>query len=132
MGLFLSNINKINEDIESFVIAKNKIEKYLIDNHEIKNKMTVQEFLNYIDFNTAIVYIDSSSKIQKTSCIKTYNLDKDMVILYTSEDDNIDNVLEDLKKINYDISKLKKYSQLEFLNNPIQKYFLIGSDIYII
>ena len=55
MNIFYSNINKFNEEIEDFVIAKNKIEKQLIEEEKIEKKMSITEFMEYI--NLSIMYI---------------------------------------------------------------------------
>jgi hypothetical protein len=54
MNVYFCNINRINEEVDNFVIAKNKIEQPLIDEEKLEKKMSIQEFLNYIDLTNNI------------------------------------------------------------------------------
>ena len=44
MNIYFCNINNINENVEDFVIAKNKIERPLIEREELERKMSIKEF----------------------------------------------------------------------------------------
>ena len=55
MKTYWCNISKINEDIDSFVIAKNKIESDLIDCNTISGKMSIKDFLGYFDLTHKII-----------------------------------------------------------------------------
>lgn len=132
MNIYTSNINKINEDIESFVIAKNKIENHLIKNEELEKKMTVRDFIEYLDFANSMVYVDASNpKILKSVCMRIFKIKSDIIIIYASEYDDL-TFLEELELINYNTSKLKKISQIEFIQNPPNKYFIINTEIHIL
>lgn len=132
MNIFTSNINKLNEDIESFVVTKNKIEKHLIESKKLKEKMSVQDFLQYLDFEHSNIYVDTTDKKQtKSICFRMYKIKNDMIIVYASEFDNL-TFLDDLKSIDYDIKKLNKINQLDFMQKHPDKYFLINNELYIL
>lgn len=134
MNVYFCNINKINEEVDNFVIAKNKIEQPLIDNEELEKKMSIQEFLDYVDltqnifmandaYNTAIPF-----KIYKPT-------EENVVIIYALEK-NIENVEESfkaaLKNIKYNLSNLKELTQIEILEGATQdkSYYIINNDFY--
>jgi hypothetical protein len=134
MNVYFCNINKINEEVDNFVIAKNKIEQPLIDNEELEKKMSIQEFLDYIDltqnifmandaYNTAIPF-----KIYKPT-------EENVVIIYALEK-NIENVEESfkaaLKNIKYNLSNLKELTQIEILEGATQdkSYYIINNEFY--
>lgn len=134
MNVYFCNINKINEEVDNFVIAKNKIEQPLIDNEELEKKMSIQEFLDYVDltqnifmandaYNTAIPF-----KIYKPT-------EENVVIIYALEK-NIENVEESfkaaLKNIKYNLSNLKELTQIEILEGATQdkSYYIINNEFY--
>jgi len=134
MNVYFCNINKINEEVDNFVIAKNKIEQPLIDNEELEKKMSIQEFLDYIDltqnifmandaYNTAIPF-----KIYKPT-------EENVVIIYALEK-NIENVEESFKaaleNIKYNLSNLKELTQIEILEGATQdkSYYIINNEFY--
>ncbi len=140
MNVYFCNISKINEEVENFVIAKNKIEQPLIDNEELEKKMSIQEFLNYIDltknvfmvndaYNTAIPF-----NIYKPTDI--YKPDEENVVIIYALEENIDNVEESFKNtladIKYDLSTLKALTQLEILEGATQdkSYYIINNEFY--
>lgn len=140
MNVYFCNINRINEDVESFVIAKNKIEQPLIDNEELEKKMSIQEFLDYIDltknifmandaYNTAIPFnIYKPTNIYKPK-------EENTIIIYSLEKD-VDNVEKSFKNtlgnIKYDLSNLKALTQLEILEGATQdkSYYIINNEFY--
>lgn len=131
MEIFYCNINEFNEDIESFVIAKNKIETNLKITKQIDKKMTVNEFISYTSkFKNIYIY--------DTSSIITFNIytliNDDKVIVFSSNNNTIiDDFKESLNKIKYDFDNLKKVSYIELLENPLNSpYFSINNDIYIV
>ena len=134
MNVYFCNINKINEEVDNFVIAKNKIEQPLIDNEELEKKMSIQEFLDYVDltknifmandaYNTAIPF-----NIYKPT-------EENVVIIYALEK-NIENVEESfkaaLKNIKYNLSNLKELTQIEILEGATQdkSYYIINNEFY--
>lgn len=132
MNIYTTNISKINEDIESFVIAKNKIENNLIKNEELESKMTITEFMNYLNFENSIVYVDNSNpKISKSICIRIFKIKNDIIIVYASDYDDL-TFLEELESINYNVKNLKKISQMDFIENTPTKYFIINNEIHIL
>ena len=84
MKVFYSNINKMNEDIESFVIAKNKIEKILIEEEKIEAKQSIKDFLNMVEINK--VFVSSKTPTMATIAFTMYKNENDdeMTILYSS------------------------------------------------
>ena len=132
MNIYTTNISKINEDIESFVIAKNKIANNLIKNEELESKMTITEFMNYLNFENSIVYVDNSNpKISKSICIRIFKIKNDIIIVYASDYDDL-TFLEELESINYNVKNLKKISQMDFIENTPTKYFIINNEIHIL
>ena len=135
MKAYYSNINKFNEEIEDFVIAKNKIEKPLIENEKIEKKMTISEFIDYVDLkNNVYCACDKDKSVIPFEIIKPN--DDEIVIVYSSTaEDDIDNEFKkDLQKIEFDLSRLNKISQLDILNGTIDlsaiNYFILNGDFY--
>ena len=135
MNIYFCNINRINEEVEDFVIAKNKIEKPLLESEQLEKKMSIQEFLDYIDLTKNIFMSNDGSNISIPFSI--YNpSEKDIVIIY-SLDSKIDKYTklfkENLEKINYDIKNLKKISQLEILQGITsdKPYYIINNQFCI-
>lgn len=131
MGLYLSNLTMFNEDIESFVIVKNKIENDLMEKDKLDKRMSVNDFINYLNLNVgSIIFIDiSNKKEQKTWFFKIFKIKDDIIIPYSSQNDSVE-FLDDLKQINYDISKLKQKTQLDMIQTQIDKYYIINNNIY--
>jgi hypothetical protein len=135
MNIYFCNINRINEEVEDFVIAKNKIEKPLLESEQLEKKMSIQEFLDYIDLTKNIFMSNDGSNISIPFSI--YNpSEKDIVIIY-SLDSKIDKYTklfkENLEKINYDIKILKEISQLEILQGITsdKPYYIINNQFCI-
>ena len=135
MNIYFCNINRINEEVEDFVIAKNKIEKPLLESEQLEKKMSIQEFLDYIDLTKNIFMSNDGSNISIPFSI--YNpSEKDIVIIY-SLDSKIDKYTklfkENLEKINYDIKNLKEISQLEILQGITsdKSYYIINNQFCI-
>lgn len=135
MKTYYSNINKFNEEIEDFVIAKNKIEKPLIENEEIEKKMTITEFISYINLKNNVYCTNDEDKSVIPFEIKKPNKEE-LVIIYSSiASDNINNEFKkELEKIDFDLSKLNKISELDILNGTIdlttRNYFILNGDFY--
>jgi len=132
MKIYYCNINKINENVEDFVIAKNKIEMDLIEEEKIEKKMTISEFLNYVNLQHSIFAIN-----EKTLIVIPFQItkleNKDIVIIYSSStNEEHENEFKDkLKSINYDVTKLNKIDELQMLENTFEKYFIINNQFYI-
>ena len=132
MKIYYCNINKINENVEDFVIAKNKIEMDLIEEEKIEKKMTISEFLSYVNLQYSIFAIN-----EKTLIVIPFQItkleNKDIVIIYSSSTtEEYENKLkEKLKSINYDLTKLNKIDELQMLENTFEKYFIIDNQFYI-
>lgn len=133
MNVYYSNINKINENIEDFVIAKNKIELDLIDQEKIDKKMSVSDFLNYIDLQKT-VFVFNEDKL-KVIPFYIYNLEnKDIVILYSGEieESEEEQFKEKLYNLNFSLDSLRKVDALDMLaENQYEKYFIINNEFYI-
>ena len=133
MKAYFANINKINEDVESFVIVKSKIENKLIEDEEIEKKMTIHDFLRYINLSSCIFVPYTKDQVYPIA-FSIYKLEKDIAIPYSSSDDiGIDEFKIILEKINYDIKILIKVPQEDFLNGKMnnKSYFIINNEIYI-
>ena len=133
MNVYYSNINKINENIEDFLIAKNKIELDLIDQEKIDKKMSVSDFLNYIDLQkTVFVFNEDNLKVIP---FYIYNLkNKDIVILYSGEieESEEEQFKEKLYNLNFSLDSLRKVDALDMLaENQYEKYFIINNEFYI-
>ena len=134
MNVYFCNINRINEEVEDFVIAKNKIEQPLIDNEELEKKMSIQEFLNYIDLTKNIFMANDT---YNTSIpFNIYNPTKENIVIIYALEKNIKNCEEAfkdaLKNIKYDLSNLKELTQLEILQGATQdkSYYIINNEFY--
>ena len=135
MNIYFCNINRINEEVEDFVIAKNKIEKPLIEAEQLEKKMSIREFLDYIDMTKNIFMCNDSSNISIPFSINNPS-ENDIVIIYSLESQiDIYTKLfkENLEKINYDIKNLKEISQLEILQGVTsdKPYYIINNQFCI-
>ena len=135
MKVFYANINRINEDVESFVIAKNKIEKIFIAEEKIENKQSIKDFLNLVEINK--VFVASTTESMQTVAFTIYNDQEtnDVILLISSTSDKaVDEFKEIMKSINYDLSQLIHYNTMEMAldamsNNP---YFIINNEFYLV
>ena len=134
MNVYYSNINNFNEEIEEFVIAKNKIEQPLIDSEKIEKKMSIKEFIDYIDLSKSVYLLND-----KENSVIPFNIqnptENDIVVIYSStikDDKLIEDFKNNLKRIDFDLSKLTKHSQLDLLNGNFQdnQYFIINNEFY--
>jgi len=134
MNVYFCNINRINEEVDNFVIAKNKIEQPLIDEEKLEKKMSIQEFLNYIDLtNNIFMANDAYNTAIPFNIYKP--IEENVVIIYALEK-NIENVEESfkdaLKNIKYNLSNLKELTQIEILEGATQNkcYYIINNEFY--
>lgn len=133
MKVFYSNINKMNEDIESFVIAKNKIEKMLIEEEKIEAKQSIKDFLNMVEINK--VFVSSKTPTMATIAFTMYKNENDdeMTILYSSTNEIAEKEFKEIiKSINYNLDNLVTYTEYDIdklNNNP---YFIINNKFHMI
>lgn len=133
MKVFYSNINKMNEDIESFVIAKNKIEKIFIDEEKIETKQSIKDFLNMVEINK--VFVSSKTPTMSTIAFTMYKNEDDdeMTILYSSTNEIAEKEFKEIiKYIKYNLNNLVSYTEYDIdklNNNP---YFIIDNKFYMI
>lgn len=135
MKVYFCNINRINEEVEDFVIAKNKIENPLLEDGKLEKKMSIQEFLNYIDLSKCIFISNDESGISIPFSISNPT-ENDVVIIY-SLDEKIDKYTkifkESLDKINYSLDSLKEISQLDIFQGITEgkPYYILNNNFYI-
>lgn len=133
MKVFYSNINKMNEDIESFVIAKNKIEKILIEEEKIEAKQSIKDFLNMVEINK--VFVSSKTPTMATIAFTMYKNENDdeMTILYSSTNEIAEKEFKEIiKYIKYNLNNLVSYTEYDIdklNNNP---YFIMDNKFYMI
>ena len=133
MKVFYSNINKMNEDIESFVIAKSKIEKIFIDEEKIETKQSIKDFLNMVEINK--VFVSSKTSTMATIAFTMYKNEDDdeMTILYSSTNEIAEKEFKEIiKYIKYNLNNLVSYTEYDIdklNNNP---YFIIDNKFYMV
>lgn len=133
MKVFYSNINRMNEDIESFVIAKNKIEKILIEEEKIEAKQSIKDFLNMVEINK--VFVSSKTPTMATIAFTMYKNENDdeMTILYSSTNEIAEKEFKEIiKYIKYNLNNLVSYTEYDIdklNNNP---YFIMDNKFYMI
>ncbi len=135
MNVFISNINKLNEDIENFVIVKKKIEDYMIEQNIIEKKNNVQEYINQLSLQNNIFMMNNKEndlipfKIFKTNI-------NEVCIVYCYQGDNEKTeeiLLDNLKKVKYNLDSLTELSQIDIVNGKLglDPYFIIDGNIKI-
>lgn len=131
MNIYFCNINNINENVEDFVIAKSKIEKPLLDKEEIKKKMSIKEFIEYIDLTKNIYILNDSNN--SAIPFNIYTNKNEYIIIYSSINNNDNSFKEYLENINYDLNNLKQISELKVINGELDNtpYFIIDNKFYI-
>jgi len=135
MNTYFCNINRINEEVEDFVIAKNKIEAPLIEEEKLEKKMSIQEFLDFIDLSQNIFMCNDESNISIPFTI-SYPSKDDIVIIYSlgTQIEKYTKIFKDnLSKINYNLNSLKQLTQLEVFEGKItdKPYYILHNDFYI-
>ena len=132
MNIYFCNINNINENVEDFVIAKNKIERPLIEKEELERKMSIKEFLEYIQLTSNVLMINNDQN--DAVPFNIYNTNKDeIVVVYSSTKEENDNIIkEHLKKIKYDFNNLINISPLEIIEGKVKnnEYYIIDNNYY--
>ena len=123
----------MNEDIESFVIAKNKIEKILIEEEKIEAKQSIKDFLNMVEINK--VFVSSKTPTMATIAFTMYKNENDdeMTILYSSTNEIAEKEFKEIiKYIKYNLNNLVSYTEYDIdklNNNP---YFIMDNKFYMI
>jgi len=135
MKAYYTNINSFNEEIEDFVIAKNKIESHLIENGQIEKKMSIKEFFDYIDLSNSIfMFNDKDNNVIAFNIYPTEQKDEYVVVFSSSLTNNklIDEFKLSLANIKYNLSNLKHYTQLDLLNGILsdKRCFIINNEFY--
>lgn len=131
MNIYFCNINNINEEVEEFVIAKNKIEKPLIEKEILEKKMSIKDFLEYVDLTKNILIINNEEN--DAVPFKIYNTkENEIVVIFSSvKQENSDILKNHLKKIEYNFSNLKELSPLDLLEGNINnEYYIIDNNYY--
>ena len=135
MKAYYTNINSFNEEIEDFVIAKNKIESHLIENGQIEKKMSIKEFFDYIDLSNSIfMFNDKDNNVIAFNIYPTEQKDEYVVVFSSSltNDKLINEFKLSLANIKYDLNSLKHYTQLDLLNGVLsdKRCFIINNEFY--
>ena len=132
MNIYFCNINNINENVEDFVIAKNKIECPLIENEELDRKMSIREFLDYIQLTSNVLMINNDQN--DAVPFNIYNTNKDeIVVIFSSTKEENDKIIKDhLNKIKYDFNNLIKITPLEIIEGKVKnsEYYIIDNNYY--
>lgn len=135
MKIFISNINRLNEDIENFCIVKSKIEKKKIEDGILEKKDTVQDYISNLELQSNIFMINNKeNSIVPFNIFQTDVLEVCISYSYSGEDENLEKtLLDELKKCKYNLKNLKMINQIDVLQGRIKDipYFIINGDFYI-
>lgn len=100
------NIGKIYE-VDDFLIAKMEIEKYLMETGKIEKKMSLQDYIMFLDL-TKVICVDETGVCP----FGVFKTDKETYVHYTGESDNIN--FESLERM-----------VLKYMNNNVEPVDLI-------
>ena len=132
MKLYYSNINQINEDVESFVIAKSKIERIMIKEGKIDKKLSIKDFLSTI--NILNIFISSKTETLGTVAFNIFKNDEfnEIIILYSSDNEIAEKEFKEIMPIiDYNINNLKHYDITSAIDKLEGKsYFIINNEFY--
>lgn len=104
-------------NIDEVFLAKQYIEKILLDENKINEKMELQEFiLSYMNVSKK-VYLKNDNIIP----FEYYKLNEEDIIIIT-DDNHKDDIVKALSNINFDLSSLSYMS-----NNQLNNIFLEDS-----
>lgn len=125
------NIIKVNvgQDIDDVFKYKMIIEERLLKENKISEKLKLDDFIEYLDFAKTI-YIEGT-KTTVPFCI--YKLDDDnMVIFHTSEEAQLNKLLDSLLIIMYNFSNLEKLTREDLMKRDVEtnKFFIINEQFY--
>lgn len=125
-------LNNLGTFPEEFVLAKVDVENLLIEDKFIENKMSLEEFIQYLQLQNT-VYLNGTQTIA-FRYIKGKTSD---YIFYTFSDEKtqeeaITRLKDKLSEIKYDFTKLKKLNMSDFSDFDFSNYdmFLIGQSFY--
>ena len=117
------------KDIESLIEAKLEIDKILIAHKEIKEKMSLEEYMKKYCVLNKCSYICNSTVIP-FEYKNIYGLEYFVI----GEDEHVENIINKLSKINFDYTKLNKNNIFEIAeknkNNNNQEYLIIDNNYY--
>lgn len=102
-------------DIEDLIIAKYNIDKERIKNGEIDGRSNLNEFIStYANVSKYTVILDvfEDPRIVSFNIVK---MSEETYLFITGNDDDIKFVSDNLEKINYDLSKLKKRTEEDII-----------------
>lgn len=125
------NINSIGDYPEDFLIAKVDIERLLLENEEIQERMKLDQFVIWLDLQKS-VYVKS----QKSVAFSIRKGESDDYIFYSILDPEEDELFESFKrkmeKIKYKTDSLKKIDNTEILNLDLSKeeVFIINYNLH--
>ena len=99
------------DNIEDLVISKYLIESKLIEKKELAKKLELTDFVGkFINMSRNVVAYNINSVDQVVVPFFVYTLDDDRYIFFVSKNEKTELTLMKLKSINYDVTKLNKYS----------------------
>ena len=99
------------DNIEDLVISKYLIESKLIEKKELIKKLELTDFVGkFINLSRNVVAYNINRADQVIVPFFVYTLDDDRYIFFVSKNEKTELTLMKLKSINYDITKLNKYS----------------------
>ena len=134
MKTYICNINKINEDVETFVIVKSKIESWKIEEGLIKEKNTIQEYIASLGLEKNIFMSNDQDNLTiPFNIFKTGYGEFCIVYCYDKNDDNYTKFLDRIEKIKYDLTKLTKINQIDVIQGSLgdNSYFIINQEFYL-
>ena len=114
------SINSIGEYPEDFLIAKVDVERYLLENKTIEQRMKLEEFIIYLNIQNTIYM-----KGQKSIAFSIQKGQDDDYVFYSFLDGNNDELFESFKKklekLKFNFSSLTKIDNMDLLNMDISK-----------
>ena len=126
------NINSIGDYPEDFLIAKVDIERLLLENEEIQERMKLDQFVIWLDLQKS-VYVKS----QKSVAFSIRNGESDDYIFYSildpeEGDELFESFKKKMEKIKYRIDSLKKIDNTELLDLDLSKeeVFVINYNLH--
>ena len=120
----------ITKDYLELFAAKKDIEELLIENKTIDKEFDLPTFVNYINFGTHIYYV--SSELIYPFKIMSGKKDTYMFVVTDDKTKNINNLLNALEEIKFDLNNLEHKDTISVANeNLIEKpHFIINSELY--
>ena len=114
-------------DIEDLVLCKHEIELDLIAQNKLAEKMSLSDFISkYLNFGNNVYMIDEKN-IYPFTFINS-SKDKYLFITESPNSENSKKFINELKKINFNLSVLNDVPQDELMNNiPSENVFIIDS-----